>query len=76
MLCNSCNKQKAHLNKRQSTIMPGITLYLCDTCIEAKYEPRWVIILAGRQGGPAKVRDFIVKQRYHGEPIIAAELIV
>jgi hypothetical protein len=48
---------------------------MCDSCIEAKMEPRWTIILAGRQLGSDKVRDFIVKRRYHGKDITANEII-
>jgi hypothetical protein len=44
--------------------------------LESKFEPRWVIVLAGRQKGPDSVRDFILKRRYLGEDILANELIV
>ncbi len=49
---------------------------MCDACIEGKYEPRWAIILGGRQYGPDKVRDYIVKRRYHGKDITATEIII
>jgi hypothetical protein len=38
-------------------------------------EPRWTIILAARQYGSEKVRDFVVKRRYHGKDITANEII-
>jgi hypothetical protein len=49
---------------------------MCETCISGKLEPRWVVILAGRQGGPDIVREFIQKKRYVGIEISAAELLV
>jgi hypothetical protein len=49
---------------------------MCQTCIDDKLEPRWVIILAGRQNGFTYVRDFIVKRRYLGREVLAEELMV
>lgn len=50
-------------------------LYMCQVCIDQKFEPRWVIILGGRQNGPESVRDYILKHRYVGKTISAEELI-
>jgi hypothetical protein len=44
--------------------------------VSAKLEPRWLVILAGRQFGAESVRDFISKKRYIGNDISAAELLV
>ena len=55
--------------------MEGVMLYLCQLCIDNRYEPRWVIILGGRQNGAESVRDYILKRRYVGNPISAEELI-
>ena len=49
---------------------------MCETCISSKVEPRWVIILAGRQSGPDAVREFVLKKRYIGNEISASELLV
>jgi hypothetical protein len=49
---------------------------MCETCISLKYEPRWVVILAGRQQGSESVRDYILKKRYEGQEISASELFV
>jgi hypothetical protein len=49
---------------------------MCESCISSKFEPRWVIILAGRQLGSDSVKEFIVKKRYCGADIAAAELLV
>jgi hypothetical protein len=75
MLCYSCGKQKNELQPKKSDIMSGITIFMCEACIEAKFEPRWVIVLAGRQKGPEVVRDYIIKRRYVGRIIDAEELI-
>lgn len=75
ILCYSCNKPKNKLNAKKSSLMP-INLLMCETCVSAKLEPRWLIILAGRQFGADSVREFISKKRYIGNDISAAELLV
>jgi len=75
ILCYSCNKSKNQLNARKSTLIP-INLLMCEGCIASKFEPRWVIILAGRQFGSDHVKEFVVKRRYIGDPILADELLV
>lgn len=75
MLCYSCGKQKHRLSPIKSALF-DIQLIMCDSCIEGKFEPRWTIILGGRQYGPEKVRDYIVKRRYHGKDITANEIII
>ena len=75
ILCYSCNKTKNKLNVRRSVLLP-INLLMCETCITAKFEPRWVIILAGRQQGIDIVREFVLKKRYVGLDIPAAELML
>ena len=49
---------------------------MCETCIDAKFEPRWVLILAGRQFGAEHVKEFIQKRRYVGQEISASELLI
>lgn len=75
MLCYSCGKQKANLQVRKSALIQGISLLMCQTCIDSKFEPRWVIILASRQNSPSHVREFILKRRYIGKDISGSELI-
>jgi len=75
ILCYSCNKSKNKLSVRKSILIP-INLLMCETCIAAKFEPRWIIILSGRQLGPEAVKEFIVKKRYIGTDIAASELFV
>jgi hypothetical protein len=49
---------------------------MCETCISSKFEPRWVIILAGRSNGPDHVKEFIIRRRYIGTEVSASELLV
>lgn len=75
ILCYSCNKTKNQLQVKRSTLFP-INLLMCESCISSKFEPRWVIILAGRQNGADIVRDYVLKKRYIGNEISASELLV
>lgn len=75
ILCYSCNKTKNKLNAKRSSLLP-INLLMCETCINSKLEPRWVIILAGRQNGMDSVKEFVVKKKYVGLDISASELMI
>lgn len=75
MLCYSCSKSKNELHPCNSSLLKGVSLFMCQTCIDDKFEPRWVIILAGRQFGPEYVREYVLKRRYVGQTITAEELI-
>ena len=75
VLCYSCNKTKNKLNLKRSSLFT-INLLMCEGCISLKYQPRWAIILSGRQNGVDSVKEHIIKRRYHGEEISASELFV
>lgn len=75
VLCYSCKKSKNKLNLKRSNLFP-INLLMCETCIDKKVEPRWIIILAGRQLGSDAVKDYILKRRYEGAEISASELLI
>lgn len=75
MVCSSCDKQKANLHTKKSRLMPGMTLYMCDECVKAKREPRYVIVLAARQHGVALIKDYIVGRRYVGDDILGREIL-
>jgi hypothetical protein len=75
ILCYCCNKPKNKLSVRKSSLLT-ISLLMCETCISSKFEPRWVVILAGRQVGADAVKDFILKKKYCGNDISASELLV
>jgi hypothetical protein len=74
VLCYSCNKSKNKLTLKRSSLLP-INLLMCEGCINLKLEPRWLIIISGRQNGSESVRDFILKKRYEGSEISASELL-
>lgn len=75
VLCYSCNKTKNKLSLKKSALLP-INLLMCESCTVSKFEPRWLIILAGRQQGAELVRDFVLKKRYIGVEITASELLI
>lgn len=75
ILCYSCNKTKNKLDVKRSSLLP-INLLMCESCIASKFEPRWVIILAGRSNGPDYVKEFILKRRYTGTEVSASELLI
>lgn len=71
--CSSCDQVRYQLKRRQSKLIPSFTLNLCNECIARKYEPRWIIIMAGRQFGSTYVKDYLEPKRYHGEEILLKE---
>jgi hypothetical protein len=75
MTCTSCQKQKFKLRPRKSKLMPSTTLFLCNDCFDGKYEPRFAIILHGKQFGLDSVAEYIRNHRYVGESIVARELL-
>jgi hypothetical protein len=75
ILCYSCSKTKNQLNAKRSSLLP-INLLMCESCTTSKFEPRWLIILAGRSNGADYVRDYVLKKRYVGNEISASELLV
>lgn len=54
--------------------MPTMKLLLCNDCLENKREPRFVIIIVGREDFKA-VEDYIKHHRYIGADITAKELV-
>ena len=75
MKCYSCDKQKIELHPKKSELLDGVISLLCQTCIDAKLEPRWIVVLAARSKGADHVREFIIRRRYIGKDILANELI-
>jgi len=75
MKCFSCSKSKNELHPKKSELLNGVVSFMCQTCIDARFEPRWVVVLAGRSNGPDSVKEFITKKRYIGNEILANELI-
>jgi hypothetical protein len=75
VLCYSCSKSKNELSAKKSVLLP-INLLLCKSCTDNKLEPRWIVILAGRQYGSDHVKEHIAKKRYVGVDITASELLI
>jgi hypothetical protein len=75
VLCYSCNKSKNELTNKKSVLLP-VNLLLCKSCTDNKLEPRWIIILAGRQYGSEHVKEHIAKKKYVGLDITASELLI
>lgn len=75
ILCYSCSKSKNKLAAKKSTLF-NINLLMCESCVNEKYEPRWAVVLSGRQNGPDSVKEIILKRRYLGDEISASELLI
>lgn len=75
--CTVCKRHRANLRARKSKLMPGMSMFLCNECFDAKREPRFAVIMVARdpQQGLAVVRDYIRNHRYYGEKIRAEELV-
>jgi len=73
--CGSCRKQKNQVFAKKSDIIKGVTVLVCQTCLDNNFEPRWAIVLGGRSHGFESVKQYIVKRKYVGPEITANELI-
>lgn len=75
VVCSSCDQPKAQLHAQKSKLVTNATIYMCQTCLEKGFEPRWAIILAGRTLGIKIIRPYIVNNLYIGDQIRAKEVI-
>jgi hypothetical protein len=75
-LCNSCDQQKAILERRKSRIT-GMDIFICASCIEKGYEPRHLLIIGYHSSDPIKKRaiSLIKNHLYIGEPITLTEVL-
>lgn len=71
-----CQKQKAQLHPRKSRLVSNVPLYLCNDCDQNKREPRYLIVLAGRDKGADYVANYVLENRYVGREITVKELLV
>lgn len=75
--CQSCNKPKEVLLNVESSLIKGVQLVMCKTCIDNKFEPRAFVIISIDQYGMTKpAKRIIMERRYHGETIEATDIIV
>lgn len=75
VVCSVCGALRATLHPKKSKLLKTVTLYLCTECLKGSFEPRWLIILVGRSKGYKAVLDYVKNHRYHGEAILAKELL-
>lgn len=75
--CEVCNIQRApgEIHPRESRLLKGTTLLICNKCEADKKEPRSFIIIVARTKGFAAVADYIKYNRYEGNVITAREVI-
>lgn len=74
VFCTSCGKDRNSVSGRPSALLKGGMNLLCETCSNAGYEPRHLIIIVGRSKGVDFVRPWILSHKYVGDPITAIEL--
>jgi hypothetical protein len=75
MNCASCGKPRHEIHIYKSQLFTNMPLALCNSCRSAGFEPRWMIILFGRQNGAQSVERYLKKHLYHGDAILATELL-
>ena len=73
-VCASCRQHKYRLIAKNSRLKPDQALLLCESCIKSKFEPRWIIMMVGRDEGLEAVKDWVRPKRYVGEPILLEDL--
>ena len=74
LVCMCCRLPKRELHAKKSALISSMMLNLCNECIANKREPRFIIILYGRQHGIETVAEYLDNDRYVGDPILAKEL--
>lgn len=74
MTCSVCKKSKNEVHAKKSRLLPTMKLLLCNDCLENKREPRFVIVIVGRDDFKA-VEEYIKHHRYVGADITAKELV-
>lgn len=72
-MCTVCRQDKTALTSVRSEINPKMTLTVCDPCKSGHLEPRFLIIITGRQEGFNAVKKYISARRYVGDEILANE---
>lgn len=76
LLCQSCGEQKLNLQRIKSSLINSMELTMCKSCIDNKYEPRYIVILAVRSVGLSEAVNKIIKERrYVGEVIAATDIL-
>lgn len=64
------------LRKIKSALIKTIDLIMCASCINNRYEPRFIIILAVRSiGMNDSIKKMIIDHRYLGRVIEATDIV-
>jgi hypothetical protein len=76
--CTVCQRPRHSLKARKSKLNPMMQMWLCGECIEAKREPKFLVILMARQRPlpEDQEKDCIRNHRYYGDKILAEEITV
>lgn len=72
LLCDSCGGQRFHLVSAKSKLLKSMTFNLCNSCKDSGKEPRWLIVLAARDG--QDVSYWLSNQLYEGDTIMQEDL--
>lgn len=75
MICTVCKRNRAEVHAGKSKLIPDMKLLRCNECLEGKKEPRFAIVIHGRENGFESVRAYIKDHRYVGDDITARELV-
>jgi hypothetical protein len=72
LVCDSCGGQRFNLVSAQSSLLKSMTFNLCNDCKDSGKEPRWLVVLAARNG--QDVSHWLSNQLYEGEAINQEDL--
>lgn len=73
--CQCCDKQKDSLQRSVSSLIPGVTITMCKTCLSQKHEPKFYVILAFHAGNNEAAKQFVKNNRYCGNEITAKQIV-
>lgn len=72
LVCDSCGGQRNQLVSAKSKLLKSMTFNLCNGCKNSGKEPRWLIVLAARNG--QDVSHWLSEQLYEGDVIRQEDL--
>jgi hypothetical protein len=67
IVCDSCGGQRSQLTSVSSELLKNMKFNFCGNCEIEGMEPRWLIVLAARQG--RDVSRWLDNHLYHGDDI-------
>lgn len=72
LVCDSCGEQRYQLVSVKSKLLKSMIFNLCNGCKDSGKEPRWLIVLAARDG--QDVTHWLSNQLYEGDTIKQEDL--